>query len=140
MIYFLLYLFVEVYVSTFVSSSIGGLYMFLEIVGSAFIGIFILSNFKYSFAQSMRDLYGGEITHDEFVKSNIFSVLGAILIIVPGIFTDILGLLLQVELFAIYFANTVLKGRLKHRTKSYHNTSQSKDTRDSNIIDVEVIE
>ena len=49
MIYFLFYLFLEVTVTVKVGSYIGGSWMFVEIMLSAFIGMFILRNFKNVF-------------------------------------------------------------------------------------------
>lgn len=46
MVYFLIYLFLEVLISVNISSAIGGLATFFEILASAFIGIAILVNFR----------------------------------------------------------------------------------------------
>jgi len=100
-IYFLIYLFIEVMISSFFAGQIGGLNTFLEILISAFIGIYILKSFKYSLNENIEKIRTGKITQDEFIKTNASKSFGALLLIVPGFFTDIVGLLLQFGLFVV---------------------------------------
>ncbi|NPA60476.1 MAG: FxsA family protein, partial [Epsilonproteobacteria bacterium] len=53
MIYFMIYLFLEVLVSVNISSAIGGLSTFFELILSAFIGISLLVNFRSTLMQNM---------------------------------------------------------------------------------------
>ena len=128
MIYFLLYLFLEVIVSTNIAGSIGGLATFAEIIFSAFVGFAIISNFRYLFLENMRSLSSGEISAEEFQKLNIYNVLGALLLIIPGFFSDILGILFQFSFLATLVARRVFKFKDKNNKG------------DDNVIDVEVID
>ena len=141
MIYFLIYFFLEVMLSSEVAGAIGGFNMFLEIVVSALLGGFLISNFKYSFAESMTKFYNKETTYEDFIKSNIFSIVGAVLLIIPGVLTDILGGLMQFEFFAILIANSMLKTQFKVYTdmSGFENLRTSRYN-DDDVIDVEVVE
>ena len=133
----------EVMISSEVSGAIGGLYMFIEIIVSALVGVFIIAKFKYSFAESLRSFYNKEITYEDFIKSNIFAIVGAVLLIIPGVLTDTLGLLMQFEFFAILIANSMLQGRFKVYTdvsgSGFESTYQSRKY-DDDVIDVEIVE
>lgn len=86
-------------ISSTLSSAIGGLNTFFEIIVSALIGVLIIKNFKFSFTESISKARTGQITQEEFLKTNVAKVLGAVLLIIPGFFTDILGIVMQVPLF-----------------------------------------
>ena len=81
MVYIFLYLFLEVMVSTFFASMLGGLLTFFEIIISAFIGIFLLRTFKFSIIESGKKLSRSQITQEEFIASNISKAIGAILLL-----------------------------------------------------------
>ena len=133
MFYFLIYLFLEVIVSTQISSYIGGLATFFEIIGSAMLGFAILMNFRSTFMQNLQAVSLQCIDFKEFQKLNLFSIIGAILLILPGFLTDIIGILLQFSVFTSMFVN-------QYNVKS-KNCKMRDDLRkkDDDVIDVEVI-
>ena len=134
MIYFLVYLFLEVVVSVNIASSIGGFATFLEIIFSAFLGLYILSNFKTTFVKNLRSVSYSQIDFMEFERLNLFTIFGAILLIVPGFMTDILGVLLQFSVITSMVAN-----RYNKKTNSQEfNNDFTKENDD--VIDVEIIE
>jgi len=131
MLYFLLYLFLEVIVSVNISSSIGGLATFFEILLSAFLGISILLNFRTTLVENMRAVSYNCIDLEQFQRLNLFTLFGAILLIVPGFLTDIMGILLQFSSLTSMIVN-------RYNVKSGNcNTSTMRE--DSDIIDVEII-
>ncbi len=130
MIYFLIYLFLEVVISVDIASKIGGVATFFELILSAALGFFLLANSKYTVFESMKSLMAGEITIEEFNKLNLFSMLGAILLILPGFFSDILGILLQFSFFGTLFAKKILHLKSKNSKSSF----------DEDVIDVEILE
>lgn len=140
MIYFLLYLFIEVMISSFFVTQIGGLNTFLEILLSAFIGIYILNNFKYSLDENIEKIRTGKLTQEEFIKTNASKSFGALLLIVPGFFTDIVGLLLQFGLFVTIIGKifSVKPANTTNRS-STNNTNYKRELHDE-IIDVEIID
>ncbi len=140
--YFLIYLLIETLVSVNISSSIGGFYTFIEIVGSAFVGFVLLANFRTNLIESMQALQSNTISMQEFQKLNAFALLGAILLIVPGFFTDIIGIFLQFSFFATLFAKKVLHVKDKAKDKNENIDIENRYIRrnDDEIIDVEVID
>jgi UPF0716 family protein affecting phage T7 exclusion len=135
--YFLLYLFIETLVSVAIASNIGGLLTFVEIILSAAAGIFIIANFNHSVRDNIEAVAKGHISAHEFQRMNIASMVGAILLIVPGFFTDILGLLLQFEKISTLVATKFLK--LKNKEKEDYYDPFTKKGEDD-VIDVEVID
>ena len=135
MIYFIVYLFLEVLISVNISSAIGGLATFFEILISAFFGISILINFRKTLTENMAAVSYNCIDLEQFQKLNLFTIFGAILLIIPGFLTDILGILLQFSAFTTMAVNryNVKSGRCKTDYKTNH------IKKDSDVIDVEII-
>jgi len=130
MIYFLLYLFIETFVSVEIASAIGPIWTFVEIIVSAIVGFYLLMNFQYKTNEYIMAVAKREISIDEFESLSLYTLIGAILLIIPGFFTDILGILLQFNAFAIFFAKKILHLKKKTPTKKG----------DEDVIDVEIIE
>lgn len=133
MVYFLLYLFVEVLVSVAISSAIGGIATFIEIVLSAFVGISILVNFRKTLKENLSAVSYNCIDLQQFHSLNLFTLFGAVLLILPGFVTDIAGMFLQ---FSVITAMIVNRYSVKSKpdTKKYHHTQKESD-----VIDVEII-
>ncbi len=127
MLYFILYLFIETFVSVKIASAIGPFWTFVEIIATALYGMWILKNMHLQLAVTMQALANGEISMEEFESMNLYTAIGAILLIIPGFFTDILGLLLQFGVFSKFIAKKIFK-------------LKSKPREDDNVIDVEIIE
>ena len=146
--YFLIYLFLEVMISSSIASSIGGLLTFVEILFSAIIGMIILKNFKYSLGENIQKARSGQITQEEFVKTNVAKAIGAFLLIIPGFFTDIIGIILQFGLFVSLFSK-IFKFKKPSSNNTEYSTSfeytqtdhkQNSRRRDDEISDVEIID
>ena len=157
MAYFILYLFVEVMLSSSIANAIGGLYTFVAIIMSALIGISILKNFKFSLSENIVKVRSGQMTQEDFIKTNAGKAFGAILLIIPGFFTDTLGLMMQFP-FLIVILSKVFKFQTPSNKNIYSNFNsvnsvnfeyEIKDSKNMNnknykksdeIIDVEIIE
>lgn len=137
MIYFLLYLFLEVLVSVEISSAIGGLATFFEIVLSAFIGVVILINFRKTLIENLTAVSYNCIDLEQFQKLNLFTLIGAILLIIPGFLTDILGTLMQ---FSVITSMIVNRYNVKSGKCNSSFEEQNNIPKDSDVIDVEIIE
>jgi 2-isopropylmalate synthase/UPF0716 protein FxsA len=136
MIYFLIYLFLEVLVSVNISSYLGGLMTFFEIILSAFIGIVILVNFRKTLIENLRAVSSNHIDLLEFQSLNLFTILGAILLILPGFLTDIIGFFMQFSVFTSMLVNRYNVKSESHKTQYKKNHIK----KDSNVIDVEIID
>jgi 2-isopropylmalate synthase/UPF0716 protein FxsA len=136
MLYFLIYLFLEVVVSVNIASAIGGLATFLEILLSAFVGISILVNFRQTLMENMRAVSFSCIDLEEFQRLNLFTLIGAILLIIPGFLTDIIGILMQFSVITSMIVN-----RYNVKSNSCNNSYDEKldKQKDSDVIDVEII-
>lgn len=152
MVYFLIYLFIEVMVSSYIAGSIGGLNTFFEIIISAVIGIYLLQNFKYSIQESIQKARTGQITQEEFINTNAAKAIGAVLLIVPGFFTDFVGIALQFGFLTMLFSKMFKfkpknKGtytsssytKFSYEDRSFNNPTYKKRS-DDEIIDVEIID
>ena len=138
MIYFLVYLFLEVIISVNISSAIGGLATFLEILVSAFLGIVILMNFRETLVENMKAVSYNCIDLQEFQRLNLFTLFGAIFLIIPGFLTDILGVLLQFSVVTSMIVNRYNVKSNQCNTSVFQNEENLK--KDDNVIDVEIIE
>ena len=137
MIYFIVYLFLEVLISVSISSEIGALATFLEIMASALLGISLLINFRETLMENIQSFSMRTINFNEFQRLNLFTLLGALFLILPGFFTDILGILLQFSAFSSMIVN---RYSVKSQdTKSSFYEQQHNLKKDSNVIDVEII-
>ena len=130
----LFYLFFEVLCTLSVGEAIGGVGLFIEIILSALIGMGILLNFRYYLGETVEALRVGRLSGGEFIGMNILRVLGAFLLILPGILSDILGALAQIGILASLFI-PIDKYRNPRST-----TKERAWESDGEIIDVEVIE
>lgn len=151
MIYLLIYLFLEVMISSWVAGSIGGLNTFFSIILTAIIGVYLLKNFKFSLMESINEARSGNITQEEFIKTNVAKAIGAVLLVIPGFFTDFIGLALQFGLFTMLLTKlfkfkvpnnqnqTYSTSSSFHYTQTNFNNSNYKGSKDE-IIDVEVID
>ncbi|MEA1956403.1 MAG: FxsA family protein [Campylobacterota bacterium] len=135
MIYFIVYLFLEVLLSVNISSTIGGLSTFFEILLSAFIGISILINFRKTLVENMTAVSYNCIDLQQFQKLNLFTLIGAIFLIIPGFLTDIIGILMQFSVITSMFVN---RYNVKSNKCNVENT-QENIQKDSDVIDVEII-
>jgi 2-isopropylmalate synthase/UPF0716 protein FxsA len=129
-------LLIEVLVSVNISSQIGAFATFLEIVFSAIVGFMLLGNFRNTLAESMKAMQNRTISIQEFQKLNAFTLLGALLLIIPGFFSDIVGLFLQFSFFATLFAKKILHVKDNIDIEDIQHTRKE----DDEIIDVEVID
>ncbi|WP_457592211.1 FxsA family protein [Hydrogenimonas sp.] len=139
MIYFLIYLFLEIFVSVEISAAIGPFWTFIEVIVSALAGLLLLTNFRYTFSENMRAMMAGEITPESFQKQNLAALVGAILLIVPGFFTDIVGLLLQFGIFSGFIARRFFGKSRPVRGPEMESENEFKKG-ECDVIDVEIVD
>ncbi len=129
MIYFLIYFFLEVVISVNVFSVLGGIGAFIQIILTAILGIVLLANFRYSLAQGFNALATHRMSPEAFSQASIFGFIGALMLIVPGVLSDVLGVLLQFSAITTFAIQRFVP-------KNSENSAKEQDS----IIDVEVIE
>ncbi len=126
MVYFLLYLFLEITITLNIASKIGSFATFVEVIVSAFVGFVIIANLRNSIGEGFRALVERRISEEEFIELHIFMLIGAILLIIPGFLSDIVGILFQFPYVGLLI------------TKRFYRFKQEK--RRDDVIDVEVID
>ena len=134
--YFLIYLFCEVFVTVNLSSMIGAVSTFFELIFSAVVGVALLANMRVTLMQNLNALLQGEISMQSFQRLNLWTIVGAILLILPGFLGDIIGLLLQFSSFVTLLASKYFKP--VEEPNEPFNFKQG--TTNNEIIDVEVID
>jgi UPF0716 family protein affecting phage T7 exclusion len=129
-------------ISSTIAGEVGGLSIFLEIIFSAIFGITILKNFKFSLMESIEKARTSKMTQEEFLKTNVSRAIAALFLIIPGFFTDILGILMLIG-FLPYIVTKLFKFKKPIQTKyynsSFNNTTYKKE-QNNEIIDVEIID
>ncbi|MEO1928628.1 MAG: FxsA family protein [Nautiliaceae bacterium] len=131
LIYFLAYLFLEIIFSYEFAKVFTPFGLFLEVLLTAIIGISVIRSLNFSLAESMQRVLRREMSEEEFLSIGLFRLIGGILLFIPGVFSDILGVLLMFEGVARFFAKKLFPSH-----KYYHHTHYG----DDEIIDVEIIE
>ncbi len=132
--YFLVYLILEMLISTKIASSIGVLATFAEIILSAIIGFVILANTRTTLMQNFNALKQGQMGVESFQKPNLLGVIAAFLLILPGFLGDIIAVLLQFSTIKSLFSSK--RPTQNDEIHTYHYQKRNTDE----IIDVEVID
>ncbi|NPA74336.1 MAG: FxsA family protein [Epsilonproteobacteria bacterium] len=127
MVYFLVYLFLEITVTLNIAKQIGSFATFIEVILSALVGFIIIANLGNSLSEGFRALLEKRISEEEFTRLNIFMLIGAILLIVPGFLSDIVGVLFQFPYVALMI------------TRKFYRFKKD-EKRSDDVIDVEVID
>lgn len=125
------------------ASVLGPVLTFGEIILSAVVGGVILKNFRHALSGNMFVLMQGGITQEQFIKNNIYMAVGALLLIIPGFLTDMIGALMQFSavaspLFGLFYR----KGKHPTTRSEYQNQTPHSPNNHQNeeIIDVEIID
>jgi 2-isopropylmalate synthase/UPF0716 protein FxsA len=129
-IFFLLYLFLETLISVNVASQIGAMNTFLEIILSAIVGGFIFKNVGFAKVK-FEQIKQRKLDPNDAARDTIFKMIGALMLILPGFFSDMIGVLFQFSFFSAIIAKQFFKTDIK--TRSSYETHKS-------VIDVEVVD
>ena len=136
MIYVLFFLIFELFLSLEVGSQIGFLWSVIWILGSFMLGMGLIKNAHTTIQGNMQSLKEGKINMKSFHDSATSYFLGAILLIVPGVFSDILGLIALLYTFYLQFGGTISNSKTNINYRNKYTNTQG----DDDVIDVEIIE
>ena len=134
MLFIIPYFLLELYFSLAVGANIGFLSSVIWILLSFMIGMGLLKNAHLSIIKNMQSVSLGKLNAKSFHDASTSYFLGAILLIVPGVFSDFLGLIALIYTMFLQFGGTMPS--IKNRT----NTENLNKQGDDNVIDVEIIE
>jgi len=134
MIYILLFFICELFLSLEVGSNIGFLWSVIWIVGTFILGMGLIQNAHTTIKLNMESLKAGKLNMKTFHDSATSYFLGAVLLIVPGVFSDILGAISLLYTFYLQLGGTIANS--KNKTNINNLNKQG----DDDVIDVEIIE
>ena len=96
---FLVYVILEFICVVIAGREIGFFPLFVEVIASALIGAALLLNLRFSFMEILEDFVKGNTKIRDFIYGNFAKIFGAFLLILPGILSDIIGIILLVCAF-----------------------------------------
>ncbi len=124
------FLLLELYLSLEVGENIGFLWSAIWIVVSMLVGFRVLQSSPLSLMGNMNSVSRGKLSMQSFQNASTAYLLGAILLIIPGVLTDFLGLLSLGYTVYLQFVAKITPEQTKF----------DKNKGDDNVIDVEIID
>ncbi len=125
------YFFIELYVSLKTGENIGFLWSVIWIMGSFMLGMALLQKSQQTMMGNMNAMRQGKIDMRKFQNAGMSYFVGAILLMMPGVFSDFLGLVALVYTFYLQFIAKITP----EQTNNNFNPQG-----DDNVIDVEIID
>ncbi|MEO1941736.1 MAG: FxsA family protein [Campylobacterales bacterium] len=134
-LYFLTYLFLEILCSYFFMELFSPLGFFIETVITALLGASTLKESPLTLLSDLQRVLQGELRVEDAISIGLFRFLGALLLIIPGFFSDIIGFLMLFDLTGQLFAQLLFPPGPKNPIYPF-----SRKPKEPEIIDVEIIE
>ena len=125
------YFFIELYVSLKTGENIGFLWSVIWIMGSFMLGMALLQKSQQTMMGNMQAMRQGKLDMRKFQNAGMSYFVGAILLMIPGVFSDFLGL---IALFYTFYLQFVAKITPEHTNNNFQTQG------DDHVIDVEIID
>jgi UPF0716 family protein affecting phage T7 exclusion len=123
--------FIELYFSLKTGENIGFLWSVIWIIGSFILGMKVLKYSQQTMMMNMQSVKLGKLDVKSFQNAGMSYFIGAILLIIPGVFSDFLGLFaLGYSLYLQFIAKITPE----------QTNNNFKPQGDDNVIDVEIID
>lgn len=135
---FLIYLLCETFATVIFANEVGIFGLLLEIVVTFILGVSVLVNFRGIVTYSFEVLRSGKIASGDVAFASLVQLMGAILLITPGIVSDIAGFVLV----GIGFAKVGFKPQTRQQSAGLYQTYDREDYNsvpDEKIIDIEAM-
>ena len=123
------FLIAELILSLKVVETIGALWSVVWIIGTMILGSILLKNSQYAIFSSLSDVSRGKLDLQSFQNASMAYMLGSLLLIIPGILSDTLGIMALGYTLYLQFVAKI--------TPEKPNFTQEGD---DDVIDVEVID
>jgi UPF0716 family protein affecting phage T7 exclusion len=120
----------ELYLSLEVGGEIGFLWSVIWIVSSFIFGKFLLKHAQINMIMNLQSLKNGKLDKQKFQNASFSYFIGAILLMIPGVFSDFLGLFALVYTLYLQFIARITP---ESQNKPFNNQG------DDDVIDVEII-
>ncbi len=127
------YLFLEIYFSLKMLEVIGAFWATIWTIATIMTGGALLKRAPDTIVGNMQSLHRGKLDIQSFQDANSAYFLGALLLILPGVFSDFLGL--GALLYTVYL-QFVAKMRPEQKTTNQFYTNKGED----DVIDVEIVD
>ncbi len=124
------FLLLELYLSLEVGENIGFLWSAIWIVVSMLVGFRVLQSSSLTLMGNLNSVSRGKLSMQSFQNASTAYLLGAILLIIPGVLTDLLGLVALGYTVYLQFVAKITPEQTKFDRKKG----------DDDVIDVEIID
>jgi len=125
------FFFIELYLSLKTGEKIGFVWSVIWIMGSLMLGMTLLKRSSFTMMHNMHNLKQGKLDIHRFQNASMSYFVAAILLIIPGVFSDFLGVIALCYTFYLQFV-------AKITPEQTNNNFQTQG--DDNVIDVEIID
>ena len=125
---------IELYLSLKTGETIGFFWSVVWIMGSAVTGMVLLQNSPHAIRGQMQSVQRGQLNLKKFQDASMAYFVGAILLIVPGVFSDFMGLTALAYTMYLQFMAKITPEQTNFQTN--YQTKKG----DDNVIDVEIID
>ncbi len=123
-------LLLELYLSLKVGESIGFMWSAIWIVVSMLVGIRLLQSTPFTLMGNLAAVSKGKLSMKSFQNASTAYLIGALLLIIPGVLSDFVGLVALLYTVYLQFVAKITPEQTKFDTKKG----------DDNVIDVEIID
>ena len=124
------FLLLELYLSLEVGENIGFLWSAIWIVVSMLVGVRVLQSSPLSLMGNLNSVSRGKLSMQSFQNASTAYLMGALFLIIPGVLTDLLGLVALSYTVYLQFVAKITPEQTKFNQKKG----------DDNVIDVEIID
>jgi UPF0716 family protein affecting phage T7 exclusion len=124
------YLFAEIYLSLYVGERIGVLGAVIWTVATMIIGTALLKNAPFALLGNMQALHLGKLDIQRFHDATFSYFVGALLLIIPGVFSDLMGM--GALLYAAYLQ---FVAKITPDSEKFYQRQGDDDVIDAEIID-----
>jgi UPF0716 family protein affecting phage T7 exclusion len=131
------YLLLELYLSLHTGEQIGFFWSVVWIVLSATFGSILLKNSPHAISNQMKSVQMGKLNLKKFQDASMSYFVGSLLLIVPGVLSDFMGLIAITYTIYLQFIAKITPEN--SNVNSQFKNFQTKQG-DSNVIDVEIID
>ena len=120
----------ELYLSLMTGENIGFLWSVIWIVATIFIGSMLLQNSQHAIMSQMQSVQKGKLNLKKFQDASMSYFIGSILLIVPGVLSDFVGVIALAYTVYLQFIAKITPEQTNNYTKKG----------DNDVIDVEIID
>lgn len=126
------YFFIELYFSLKTGEQIGFMWSVIWIFTTFMIGVAVLKNSSLTMLSNMQSIREGRLSLSRFKNASMAYFGGALLLIIPGVFSDFLGMLSLIYAMSLKVLALV--------APKQHNNFNSRRGEDEDVIDAEIID